>query len=116
MNILKGNGGGILFRSSGSTAYYFRISQDRRYALFACTGVETSCTITLTSAISSWINNGQNQPNLIAIVVKGNRIELYINSELIDGVTNSRAIHGQIGVVADVNSEVVFSNAKVWTS
>ena len=81
MNILKGSGGGILFRSAGSTAYYFRISQDRRYALFACTGVETSCTITLPSTISSWINNGQNQSNLIAMVVKGNRIELYINQE-----------------------------------
>ncbi|GAC1686654.1 MAG: hypothetical protein PVS3B3_08080 [Ktedonobacteraceae bacterium] len=115
MNILKGSGGGILFRSAGSVAYYFRISQDRWYTLFACTGVKSACTISLSGAFSSWINSGLHQSNRIAVVAKGSRIGLWINAERIIDVNDSRASFGQIGVVAEANSEVVFSYAKVWT-
>ncbi len=37
MNLLKGSGGGILLRATDTAAYYFRISQDGKYALLVCT-------------------------------------------------------------------------------
>jgi hypothetical protein len=116
MNILQGSGGGILFRSDSSAAYYFRISQDGNYALFTCTAAEISCTQLTGGGAFSWVHQGLNQRNLIAAVVKGNHIELYIGDEHedIDGVNNNIALHGQIGVVADANSEVEFSDARVW--
>lgn len=115
MNILKGDGGGILLRSSGTTSYYFRISQGGYYALLVCATAGTSCEKILTGAFSAFITTGRNQTNLIAVEAKGNRIELYVNNQRIDGVNDNSSLSGQIGVVAEAGSEVVFSNAKVWT-
>jgi len=115
MNILKGSGG-IVFRSISSAAYYFRISRNGYYALFACAGVEISCTSPLVNTFSSYIDTMPNQVNLIAVVAIGDHVKLYINKVNVDVVPGIRAVDGQIGVVADINSEVVFSNAEVWVS
>jgi len=56
--------------------------------------------------------------NLIAVVAKGNSITLYVNGQNIGSVSDSTYSQGEIGVAADDVSnptEVVFSNAKVWT-
>jgi hypothetical protein len=115
MKILKGDGGGILLRSTSSASYYFRISQNGNYALLACAAEGASCNRILTSSFSSAINSGQNQSNLIAVAATGNLIELYVNNERIDHVNDNSSLHGQIGVIAEPASEVVFSNARVWT-
>lgn len=115
MKILKGNTGGMLFRSSGSASYYFRIGQNGTYALLACAGSGTSCNTTLTSGFSSFINTGLNQSNTIAVVAKGNSIELYVNGEPVNSVNNGLSLHGQVGVIADAGNEVMFSNVRVWT-
>ena len=117
MKIVSGSAGGIVFRSTGSASYYFRISQDGKYALFACAGAGSSCNQTLiSSSVSSYINTGLNQSNTIALVATGNSIQLYVNGEPVNSVNNSISLHGQIGVVAEGDSEVVFSNARVWTA
>ncbi len=115
MNILKGSGG-ILFRFMDSAGYYFRISRNGYYALFACAGAEASCTSPLVNAFSSYINTKPNQLNLIAVVAIADHIKLYINNVNVNEKIDNKAVRGQIGVVADVNSEVVFSNAEVWSS
>jgi hypothetical protein len=115
MNILKGSGG-ILFRSMGSAAYYFRIGRNGYYALFACAGGIASCTSLLVDTFSSYINTTPNQLNLIAVVAIGDHIKLYINKVNVNETFDNKAVRGQIGVVADVNSEVVFSNTEVWSS
>ena len=114
MTLLGGTEGGILLYAGGPTTYYFRISKDGNYALLACTGTETSCNRTLTSGFSSWITSGRGQSNLLAVVAKGDGIQLYVNNQRIDDINDATSLHGQIGVVADTYSEVVFRNAKVW--
>ena len=116
MNLLKGSSGGILLRATDTVAYYFRIGQDGKYALLVCTMTGTSCDKTLTSGFSSYIAIGPNQTNVIAVVAKGSRIDLYVNNSYIDEVNDSSSLRGHIGVVADAGSDVVFRNIKVWTS
>ena len=113
MNILKGTGGGILFRVAGSTAYYFRIGKDGNYGLFACVG--SDCSKMLIHGFSSAISRGQKDPNILAVVAKGNHFELYVNDVRVNETYDSSSLHGQIGVVVEASSEVVFSGLKVWT-
>jgi hypothetical protein len=116
MNLLSGNGGGILLRAGTSASYYLRISSNGLYTLFVCTETGTSCNKVLTSNFSGQITQGLHQSNTIAVVARGSRIELYINYERVDSVTDSTSSSGQIGFVAEAGSEVVFSHVRVWTT
>jgi hypothetical protein len=120
MTIVKGDGGDIIFRDDAmGHGYYFFIGQDGKYEFgtYNCSG--NNCPVSaLRSSSSTAINTGLNQSNLVAVVASGSTIDLYVNSQKIDSVIDSSYSQGQIGVAAsDVNSptEVVFSNAKVWT-
>ena len=67
---------------------------------------------------SSAIKTGLKQSNLIAVVANGTNIKLYANEQLITSLNDTSFSHGAIGLVAEDDSnptEVVFSNAKVWT-
>ncbi len=117
MRIIQGDCGGVIFRfqePNNGTFYHFAVCQDGMYALY------DSYDITLIQPnSSSAIHTGLNQSNLIAVVANGSTLDLYVNNQKIDSVSDSAHSQGQIGVAAtDVNSptEVVFSNAKVWTS
>jgi hypothetical protein len=116
INLLSGNGGGILLRASTSGSYYFRISQNGYYTLSVCTETGTSCNKILTSRFSGAITQGLHQSNIIAVVARGSRIDLYVNYERVDSVTDGTSSSGQIGFVAEVGSEVVFSHVRVWTT
>src|SRR6266704_5543585 len=73
----------------------------------------------LRSGSSPAINTGLNQTNLVAVVASGSTIDLHVNNQKIDSYSDSTYSQGLIGVAAaDVNNptEVVFSDAKVWTS
>ena len=120
MTIVKGDAGDIIFRDdTKGHGYYFYINQDGQYEFgtYNCTG--NTCPVNvLRNGPSPAINTGLNQTNLVAVVASGSTIELYVNHQKIASVSDSSYSQGQIGVVAyDVNSptEVVFSNAKVWT-
>jgi len=117
MRIIQGDCGGVIFRfqePNNGTFYHFAVCQDGMYALY------DSYDITLIQPnSSSAIHTGLNQSNLIAVVANGSTLDLYVNNQKIDSVSDSAHSQGQIGVAAtDVNNptEVVFSNAKVWTS
>jgi hypothetical protein len=119
MTILKGDRGGISFRANADNGnfYYFYISSTGSYALQ--TYENYMLTGTLTVGSSAAIKTGLNQPNLIAIVANGNALDLYVNMQLIARVSDGTYIHGQIGVVAeDINdpTDIVFTNAQVWTA
>ncbi len=121
MTIVKGDGGGLFFRDDGKgNGYYFFIGQNGTYEF----GIYNNCPGNncadhkLKAAEDTAINTGLNQSNLVAVVAKGSTIELYMNNHHIDSVSNSSYSGGRIGVFAsDQNNptEVVFSNAKVWT-
>ncbi len=112
MNLVKGTGGGILFRQTSSSAYYFRLSKDGHYALLACAG--TDCSKMLVSNFFSRYDP-HNQTNTLAVVARGMRIELYVNKVRIDSVDDTASLEGQIGVAAETGSEAVFREAKLWT-
>ena len=116
MRIIQGDCGGVIFRfqePNNGTFYHFAVCQDGMYALY------DSYDITLIQPnSSSAIHTGLNQSNLIAVVANGSTLDLYVNNQKIDSVSDSAHSQGQIGVAAtDVKNptEVVFSDAKVWT-
>lgn len=121
MTIVKGDGGDILIRDdTKGNGYYFFISQDGKYGF----GIYNNCNsnncklMALRNGSNTAIHTGLNQTNLVAVVARGSTIDLYVNNQKIDSISDSTYSQGQIGVAAsDVNSptEVVFSNAKVWT-
>src|SRR5207248_658536 len=78
MIILKGDGGGIIFRSNeaGTKMYRFRIGQDGTYDLYASQGDNTANTLAL--SYSPAINKGPNQLNVLTVVANGININLYV--------------------------------------
>jgi eukaryotic-like serine/threonine-protein kinase len=117
MTIIKGDVGGIAFRADKvkENGYLFLIGQDGKYRLYIFTNASSTV---LRSGSSNSINKGLNQTNTVAVVANGSTIDLYVNNHKIDSVTNSTYSQGLIGVTAtELNNptEVVFSNAKVWT-
>ncbi len=73
---------------------------------------------TIANGPSSAIKTGLNQTNVLAVVAKGSTIELFVNRQMIASVPDTTYIQGQIGIIAENtgnDTEVAFSNAKVWT-
>ncbi len=122
MTIIKGDAGGVVFRVTSTSPtnqnYEFDIGQDQSYILYLRTGNAATDLKTLTKGSNPAIKAGLNQTNVIAVVAMGNAIKLYVNHQLITGVTDNTYSQGQIGMIADPNNnptEIAFSNAKVWT-
>ncbi len=118
MTIIQGDCGGILFRGDDASSkfYFFRVCQDGSYALTAFLG--SNNLNGLTGNTSSAIHTGINQPNTIAVVANVSTLDLYVNQQKIDSVSDGTYSHGQVGVVAEASNNqtlVMFSNAKVWT-
>src|SRR6266567_3335466 len=125
MTIVKGDGGGIIFRDDNArgNTYYFAIGQQSGvwgYKLWGFNNCNSNnCKVSeLRSGSSAAIKTGLNQSNLVAVVASGSIIDLYVNNHKIDSVSDNSYGSGQIGVAATYlksPTEVVFSNAKVWT-
>lgn len=121
MTIITGDSGGIVFRADGANDryYLFNILSDGTYGLALYVDNIASHTRTLDYGSSSAINTGLNQPNLITVVARGSSIDLFVNQQYVTGGSDSTYSHGQIGVMAyeyyGNSTEVVYSNAKVWT-
>lgn len=124
MQIVQGDGGGIIFRDQDTAqayrSYALDVYQDGSYNLYKVNGAGSNIQ-TLTSGNSTAIKQGLNQSNLIAVVAEGNTITVYVNQQRIASITDSTFSHGRIGLEAAPSSsnghptEVAFSNAKVWT-
>ncbi len=114
VKIVKGDGGGIAFRidPTNEDQYYdFAIYQDGIYYIDDLSGA-------VLADSSPAIHRGLNQTNLVAAVVHGKTIELYVNHQRIAVVGSSTSTHGRIGLIAtgysNNQTEVIFQNAKVW--
>ena len=130
MKIIAGDCGGIAFRGNSANGqyYFFRVCQNRlytlqngQYTLLLYTGntEENAQILSLREDSLPTINTDLNQSNLIAVVANGGTLDLYVNRQRIDSISDSTYSHGQIGLVAQSQSgenptEVVYSNAKVW--
>jgi len=119
MTILKGDRGGIIFRSGNfhSNFYLFRASQDGSYNLFLYVDNNGSNTESLAQGTSPAIHRGLNQPNKIAVFARGSNLSFYINQQYVTSVDDTTYKSGSIGVFADDQNnptEVAFNNAEVW--
>jgi serine/threonine protein kinase len=117
MNILSGDGGGIVFCYDNTlpSYYFFRITTNGEYGLFRFSKDHFDNLINNTA--SSAIKTGINQTNVIGVVDSGGSIVLYINGTKVNTYNDSQLPSGEIGVVADNignSTEVSFSNVKVW--
>ena len=118
MTIIKGDCGGIIFRRSGPSFYYLRVCQDGSYTFIRyASDTDTQKNLTLKTSTAAAIHKGLNQANLVAVVARGSKLDLYVNRQLIASVSDNSYTQGQIGLVAKEiqnPTEVVFSNVKVW--
>ena len=121
MTFIKGDCGGVVFRSHEPKLYYFYICQDGQYGLvrYSQNVSDPNINLTLRSGYSTYINTGSGQANLIAVVARGSNIDLYVNQHHIDGTQDTTYPDGTIGVLAKIfvkgKSEVAFSDVTVWT-
>ncbi len=94
--------------------------QDGSFALYLYVDNKLVDAQLLTKGSDPAIHTGLNQQNTIAVVANAIGMDLYVNRKLIlnGSVKESTYSHGQIAVAADAEpmpTEVVFSNARVWT-
>lgn len=117
MTILKGDRGGLIFRSDGSSKFYlFRVDQNGAYNLFLYTNSNSTKNL-LEGTAPAIIHTGFNTSNTIAVVAKGNNIYLYVNQKYLASTADSTYSSGSIAVFAEDHTnatEVAFSNVQVW--
>jgi serine/threonine protein kinase len=116
LTVIAGNSAGIVFRSDNNgDLYYFQIGLDQTFELYLVSASHGQNY--LTSGLLNVTINGLGQSNTIAVVANGSTIDLYVNGQKIDSVTDSTFSQGYVGVAAAAAStEVAFSNAVVWTA
>ncbi len=119
MTILKGDGGGILFRSAGKQGKYyaFSVGGDGSYELTLYYDESSTGQQTIQDGTSSAIKTGPNAANLVTAIAKGGNIYLYVNKQSIVSIYDTTYSAGQIGLVAEEGSEptdVAFQNVEVW--
>jgi uncharacterized protein YneR len=119
MTVLKGDRGGIIFRSANSNTnfYLFRVGQDGYYDLFLYVDINGSNAKSLAQGFSSTIHKGLNVPNNIAVLARGSNLSFYVNQQYVTSVNDTTYNSGAIGIFADDQlnpTEVAFNNAEVW--
>jgi DNA polymerase III delta prime subunit len=117
LTIIKGDGGGIVFRVDRSNFYYFQIRQEGNYGLYLH---KNNNYIKLGVGSSGAIHMGLNQANVIAVIAQGNVFDLYINHHFIATIIDPdhTYAHGQFGLTAvayDNSTQVHYTHIKVWT-
>ncbi len=118
MTIIKGDAGGLIFRlnlgSSSANSYLFLIDRLGGYRLVA---IQNNNNVKqLANGLSSAINMGLSQSNLLTVIARGSNFYLYVNKQYITSVGDNTFSTGVIGVfAAGANAtDAVFSNAQVW--
>ena len=118
MSILKGDRGGLTFlvNDAQKTFYYFGIGQDGSYILDSFNG--ENATILLKGDASAFVHTGLNVSNLVAVVLTGSNVDLYVNMHWIVRAGNIVASPDcLIGLAAQDrtnHTEVVFNDAMLW--
>jgi hypothetical protein len=119
VQIIKGDCGGLIFRADSNTGrlYLFEVCRNGSYNFYIYKDSSGNSTL-LANASSPAIKSGLNQVNVLAVTARGSTITLYVNMRKITSITNNAYSRGQIALVADSfnnPTEVVFSNARLWT-
>jgi hypothetical protein len=119
MNILKGDGGGLIFRADTDAPHYyvFTIKASGTFGLYYYPDDTATNAKTLATGTNKAIKSGVNQTNTFTVIAKGSTISIYANSEFLTQATESSLSSGQIGLIAleSTNAtEVAYSQLKVW--
>ncbi|SRR5579871_2070881 len=119
MTIIKGDGGGLVFRAGANCQeYVLFVDQDSSYNFSVYTGCSGSDEDTLyRSSIFSPFNQGLNQSNLITVIARQDTFYFYANRHYLVSYADTTYTSGKIGVIARDEThptEVVYSNAEVW--
>ena len=120
MTIVKGEYGGIVFRTDSSQSKYYSFFIDRSGTYTLITSVDNTGTQdrVLHTGTSPFIRTGLNQINLLAVIARGSTIYLYINQQYLTSASDSTYRAGQIGVFGgnytQAPADVVFSHIQVW--
>src|SRR6266567_6555671 len=120
MKIIKGNAGGIVFRADtvNSKYYLLRVGEEGLYVFSQYVDNVGAHAKILSRSFCLACHLGLNQTNVIAVAAEGHSITLFVNNQQIASIKDSSYDRGQIGVLAYPYSdltEVVYTNAKVWT-
>lgn len=118
----KNAAGGLLFRANlqGNTiqGYYLLLDTQGNYQLYITDNQSNGADQLIKKGSIPGFTTGFMQRHTLGIVAKGSRISLYVDTQKMTEVMNSRYTRGVIGVLAkygDSATEVDYNNAKVWT-
>ncbi len=117
-NIKVGGVSGLLFRLNAAQqkAYLFSIDGNGGYDLSALKPGQNSVQ-TLSVGTNTAIKTAVGDSNLIAVVVRGTTIYMFVNQQYMAQVDDSNSASGSIGVFSSTNGspeEAAFNNAEVW--
>lgn len=115
MSLIKGTGGGIRFRISSVGSYNFEVYQDGHYSLTIDDSAGDYHAKLLGASAPASIKMGLQQTNILAVVASGTEIDLYVNHLRIGSTHDSFSTQGSFGLLADQESQVAFSAARLWT-
>ncbi len=118
MAIPSGEFGGIVFRADGQNSkfYLLQVGASGSYELFTYFNNNGNNAKTLLSSYSPAIK-GQNLPNLLTLIARGNRLTLFVNKQYVDTVSDNTYKTGKVGLVAydkSIPADAVFSNLQIW--
>jgi len=117
-NIKVGGASGLLFRLNVAQqkAYLFSIDNTGGYELASLKPGQNSVQ-TLSIGTNTAIKTAVGDSNLIAVVVRGTTIYMFVNQQYMAQVDDSNSASGEIGVFSSTNGspeEAAFNNAEVW--
>ncbi len=117
VTLVQGDRAGTIFRvdDTNHTFYFFGIDNQGNYVLDIH---NQNSSITLKSGTNSAINTTADQANVLGVVANGSQIDLYMNRQKIDSVTDTTLSQGVVGVAVYDSTNptsATFTNAKVWT-
>jgi serine/threonine protein kinase len=118
MTLLKGDFGGIIFRSNdqAETYYCFVLNESGSYEVdFLSPAGESTITSGTTKTL---MHTGLNQDNLLAVVAQGRDFALFVNKQHLVTVPDGLYRAGFVGITVSYGTqttEAAFHNARIWT-
>ena len=116
MQIILGDCGGFVLRDTEiqAHAYIFQVCQNGSYQFIRLDSLSGGW-VPLRSGFSGAIHTGLKQPNVIAAVANGSTFDVYVNHQMVTSIRDSAYSQGHFGFSAGGNTEVAYTNARMWT-
>ena len=121
MQILHGDCGGLLFRGDFQQGnfYYFDVCFDGHHYLTTYKNFALLQPLPTQASMLPALQNDAHATITIGVVAQGSSLTFFLNGQQVDQLTDSTYTSGQIALLCfAINNptEVVFSNARLWTA